>query len=112
VIKSGQLLCGGNVTNGKPDDVEALRRGVQMNLATVADLDFALRGSLRLRFRLGDLDPKARVPYRAVTGTENPWATPEYKARALDVSRRSVVLLKNANSALPLDKAALRTVAV
>jgi len=112
VIKSGQLLCGGNVTNGKPDDVEALRRGVQMNLATVADLDFALRGSLRLRFRLGDLDPKSRVPYRSLTGNENPWNTAEYKARALDVSRRTVVLLKNANNALPLNKTALKNVAV
>jgi beta-glucosidase len=111
VIKSGQLLCGGNVTNNKPDDVEALRRGVQMGLATTADLDFALRGSLRLRFRLGDLDPKSRVPYRNLTGNENPWNTAEYKARALDVSRRTVVLLKNANGTLPLSKT-LKNVAV
>jgi beta-glucosidase len=112
VIKSGQLLCGGNVTNNKPDDVEALRRAYTMNLVTVADLDFALRGSLRLRFRLGDLDPKSRVPYRSLTGNENPWNTADYKARALDVSRRTVVLLKNANNTLPLDKAALKNVAV
>ncbi|HEX2659914.1 MAG TPA: glycoside hydrolase family 3 C-terminal domain-containing protein [Polyangia bacterium] len=112
VVKSGQLLCGGNVTNGKPDDVEALRRAVTMNLVTTADLDFALKGALRLRFRLGDLDPKSYVPYRSLTGNENPWNTPEYKARALDVSRRSVVLLKNAANALPLDKASLKNVAV
>ena len=112
VIKSGQLLCGGNVTNNKPDDVEALRRAYTMNLVTVADLDFALRGSLRLRFRLGDLDPKSRVPYRSLTGNENPWNTADYKARALDVSRRTVVLLKNAGNALPLSKAALKNVAV
>ena len=112
VIKSGQLLCGGNVTNNKPDDVEALRRAYTMNLVTVADLDFALRGSLRLRFRLGDLDPKSRVPYRSLTGNENPWNTADYKARALDVSRRTVVLLKNAGNALPLNKAALKNVAV
>lgn len=112
VVKSGQLLCGGNVTGGKPDDVEALRRAVAMNLVSPADLDFALKGSLRLRFRLGDLDPKARVPYRSLTGMENPWNTAEYKARALDISRRSVVLLKNANNALPLDKTTLKNVAV
>ncbi len=112
VVKSGQLLVGGNVTGVKPDDIEALRRAFTMNLLTVADLDFALRGSLRLRFRLGDLDPKARVPYRSLTGTENPWTTADYKARALDVSRRTVVLLKNANNTLPLNKAALTNVAV
>jgi beta-glucosidase len=112
VVKSGQLLCGGNVTNGKPDDVEALRRAVQMNLIATTDLDAALRGSLRIRFRLGDLDPKSRVPYRSLTGNENPWNTAEYKARAVDVSRRTVVLLKNANGTLPLDKTALTSVAV
>ncbi len=112
VVKSGQSLCGGNVTSGKPDDVEALRRAAQMSLVTTADLDFALRGSLRLRFRLGDLDPKMRVPYRSLTGTENPWATAEYKARALDVSRRTVVLLKNANNTLPLAKTGMTNVAV
>src|SRR4029079_6491048 len=82
VIKSGQLLCGGNVTNNKLDVVEALRLGAQMGLATTADLDAALRGSLRLRFRLGDLDPKSRVPYRNLTGNENPGNTAAYKARA------------------------------
>ena len=112
MVKSGQLLSGGNVTNGKPDDVEALRRAYTMNLVTVADLDFALRGSLRQRFRLGDLDPKSRVPYRSLTGNENPWNTADYKARALDVSRRTVVLLKNARNALPLDRSTLRKVAV
>jgi beta-glucosidase len=112
VVKSGQLLTGGNVTNGAPDDVEALRRAYQMGLIAVADLDLALSGSLRLRFRLGDLDPKSRVPYRSLTGNENPWNTAEYKARALDVSHRTVVLLKNANGALPLDKTALKNVAV
>jgi beta-glucosidase len=111
VVKSGQLLCGGNVTNGKPDDVEALRRAVAMNLVAPADLDFAFRGALRLRFRLGDLDPKDRVPYRSLTGNENPWSTAEYKARALDISRRTVVLLKNANNTLPLAKT-LKNVAV
>jgi beta-glucosidase len=112
VVKSGQHLCGGNTTNGKPDDVEALRTGFKSNLLTTADLDSALAGSLRLRFRLGDLDPKSRVPYRSLTGNENPWNTADYKARALDVSRRTVVLLKNANNALPLDKTALKNVAV
>jgi beta-glucosidase len=112
VVKSGQLLCGGNVTNGKADDVEALRRAVTMNLIATADLDAALRGSLRIRFRLGDLDPKSRVPYRSLTGNENPWNTAEYKARAVDVSRRTVVLLKNANDTLPLSKTGLTNVAV
>ena len=52
------------------------------------------------------------MPYRSLTGNENPWNTPDYKARALDVSRRTVVLLKNADNALPLNKATLKNVAV
>jgi beta-glucosidase len=76
------------------------------------DLDAAARPLLRVRFRLGDFDPPSYVPYKSITGDETPWMTDEYKARALDVTRKSVVLLKNANGALPLDASAIGSVAV
>ena len=40
---------------------------------TVADMDAALRGNLRVRFRVGDLDPPDRVPGKQILGTETPW---------------------------------------
>ena len=79
---------------------------------TVADLDAVLRPVLRVRFRLGDLDPPSYVPYKAILGTETPWNTSEYKARALDVTHKTVVLLKNSGGALPLDRSAVKSIAV
>jgi beta-glucosidase len=74
---------------------------------TQAEVDAVLRPLLRVRFRLGDLDPASYVPHKSIRGTETPWNTAEYKQRALEVTRKSVVLLKNASNALPLDRAAL-----
>ena len=42
----------------------------------VADMDAALRGNLRVRFRVGDLDPPDRVPGKQILGTETPWNQP------------------------------------
>jgi beta-glucosidase len=81
-------------------------------LISEADVDGAIGPALRIRFRTGDFDPPADVPYRQVQGTETPWATPETAARALEVTRKTVVLLKNADAMLPLDRTALRNVAV
>src|SRR4029450_11311187 len=43
-------------------------------LMTIADIDAALRGNLRVRFRVGDLDPPDRVPGKQILGTETAWA--------------------------------------
>jgi len=83
-----------------------------MGLITEADVDAAIGPALRIRFRTGDFDPPASVPYKAIQSTETPWATDEAKARALDVTRRTIVLLKNANATLPLDRSKLKSVAV
>jgi beta-glucosidase len=86
--------------------------GFAMGLFTEADVDAAIGPALRVRFRTGDFDPPADVPYKAIQSSETPWATPEAKARALDVTRRTIVLLKNANATLPLDRTAIKSVAV
>ena len=68
--------------------------------------------SLRVRFRLGDFDPPSRVPYKKILATETPWTGATNKQRALDVTRKTVVLLKNASSTLPLAKTGFTTIAV
>jgi len=81
-------------------------------LMTIDDIDAALRGNLRVRFRVGDLDPPDRVPGKQIAGTETPWNdTPAWQAAA-DVARRTVVLLKNTSNKLPLAKTGLTKVAV
>jgi beta-glucosidase len=83
-----------------------------MGLITVADVDAALGPALRIRFRTGDFDPADRVPYKQILSTETPWLGDESIARARDVTRRTIVLLKNARATLPLDRAAISSIAV
>jgi beta-glucosidase len=81
---------------------------------TEADLDAALRGKYRTLIRLGLLDPPAMVPYSTIgaAGEVEPWTTEKHKSVARDVARESVVLLKNANGMLPLDRASIKSIAV
>ena len=51
-------------------------------------------------------------PFVDVDEAERVSNTPESQALALDAARRSIVLLKNANHVLPLDRTKLRTLAV
>ena len=73
-----------------------------------------LRGKFRTVIRLGLLDPPSIVPYSSIgsAGEPEPWTTEKHKHAALDVARESVVLLKNANGLLPLDKNAIKSIAV
>jgi beta-glucosidase len=89
-----------------------IENAYNMGLMTVAEMDAALRGNLRVRFRLGDLDPPDRVPGKKILGTETPWVQMPAWQTALDVTRKTVVLLKNADNKLPLGKTGLTTVAV
>jgi beta-glucosidase len=79
---------------------------------TKADMDAALRGNFRMRFRLGEFDPPAQVPYSTVDGNSTPWTSDTAKALARLVTQKSVVLLKNDGNLLPLDKTTLKSLAV
>ena len=89
---------------------EALQRG----LITEADVDAALRGLFRVSLRLGLLDPPERVPYAAIgaEGDPEPWNAPETRAFVREVTRKSIVLLKNSAHLLPLDRAKTKSIAV
>ncbi len=66
-----------------------------------------------MMIRLGLLDPPARVPYSSI-GQESidPWLTDKHKALALLAAQKSIVLLKNSDNLLPLDKRSLKSIAV
>jgi beta-glucosidase len=88
----------------------ALERG----LLTEADLDEALRGLFRVSIRLGLLDPPDRVPYAAIgaPGDPEPWNQPATKALVREVTRKSIVLLRNAAGLLPLDREKVESIGV
>ena len=92
---------------------DAVRGALQKGLLKEADIDRALRGNFRVMIRLGLLDPLDRVPYSSI-GREptDPWLTDKHKALALLASQKSIVLLKNSENLLPLDKKKLKSIAV
>jgi beta-glucosidase len=79
---------------------------------TEAEIDGLLRPKFRVTIRLGLLDPPEMVPYSKIKDSPEPWNTD----RDRDVSRRlaleSVVLLKNEDNILPLDKSKIKSIAV
>lgn len=92
---------------------DAVRGALKKGLLTEAEIDRALRGNFRVMIRLGLLDPPSRVPYASI-GREatDPWLTDKHKAVALLATQKSIVLLKNTNNLLPLDKQKLKSIAV
>jgi len=88
---------------------DSLGVAVRNGLLSEDALDTALRRLLRARFRLGMFDPPGRVPWADIPYRVND--SPEHRALALETARKSMVLLKNAGSILPLRKD-LRTIAV
>ncbi|HSV16438.1 MAG TPA: glycoside hydrolase family 3 C-terminal domain-containing protein, partial [Tepidisphaeraceae bacterium] len=83
---------------------------VRAGLLTEARLNDALTRVLRVRFRLGEFDPREAVPYSRISPDVIDNAA--HRQLALKVARESIVLLKNADHLLPLDRAKLKTIAV
>jgi beta-glucosidase len=94
--------------------VEPVTEAVQKGLLTEAQIDEGLRGLFRVSIRLGLLDPPARVPYAKIgaDGDPEPWSQPETRAFVREVTRKSIVLLKNSAGLLPLDRAKVKSIAV
>ncbi len=71
-------------------------------LVTEHDIDEALVQLFKIRFRLGMFDPSEMVPYAHIPAEAID--TPANQALALEVARQSLVLLKNKDGLLPLEK--------
>ena len=93
---------------------EAVNEALTRGLLKEADIDQALRGLFRVSIRLGLLDPPQRVPYSAIgaPGDPEPWAQPETRALVREVTRKSIVLLKNSAGLLPLERGKFKSIAV
>lgn len=99
-VKAGcDLTCG--------EEYSSLKEAVAKGLITEADIDKSVTRLMLARFKLGMFDPPS--PYSSITISEN--NTLEHKALARKVADESIVLLKNTNDALPLNKS-VKSVAV
>ncbi|MDD3431310.1 MAG: glycoside hydrolase family 3 C-terminal domain-containing protein [Bacteroidales bacterium] len=80
--------------------IEAVNKG----LIAESELDLSLKRLLKARFELGDFDPDSLVPW-----TRIPMSVVNCEAHqqlALEMARKSLVLLKNDKNVLPLPKKA------
>jgi len=91
----------------------AVRGALQRGLLTESDIDQVLKNNFRVMIRLGLLDPPSLVPYSRIGNeTEEPWLSQKHQSLARLITQKSIVLLKNAGNALPLDRTKLKSVAV
>ncbi|MEY4135210.1 MAG: hypothetical protein RL386_1560 [Bacteroidota bacterium] len=95
LIHSTDVECGNSV-------YATLLESVQTGKISPAALDTALSRLFLIRYRLGMFDPPEQVPFAAIP--ETAMDLPEHRAHALEMARKSLVLLKNEHQTLPLSK--------
>jgi beta-glucosidase len=91
-----------------PDCYQALLGLVRDGKLSEALIDRAVARNLRAKFLLGLFENPYVDPERAARVTDSQ----EHRALAADAARRSITLLKNENNILPLDRRALKSIAV
>lgn len=102
VMHGTDLECGQTV-------YKTLIDAVKTGLIKEEQINISLKRLFNIRFRLGMFDPVAMVKY-----AQTPAAVLEnaaHKAHALKMAQQSIVLLKNENNTLPLNKK-IKTIAV
>jgi len=101
-VKAGtDIECGNDYNNL----LEAHKRG----LITESEIDVAVKRIFTARFKLGMFDPDYMVPYAQIPFFVN--CSDYNNTLARIAAQKSIVLLKNSNNILPLDKN-LKTIAV
>lgn len=94
-VKSGM-----NVNCGRT--FEYLGKAVEKGLLTEDDIDHALVQLSKTKFRLGLFDPDDEIPFKELGPEEV--GSKEHRQLAREAAVKSMVLLKNRNNVLPLDK--------
>jgi len=102
-VKAGtDLECGVDYRN--------LMTAYERGLLTENDIDVAVKRLFTARFKLGMFDPDNMVPYAQIPYFVN--CSDYNNTLARTAAQKSIVLLKNQNSVLPLDKEKVKTIAV
>ncbi|MEZ5070406.1 MAG: glycoside hydrolase family 3 C-terminal domain-containing protein [Bacteroidales bacterium] len=93
------LMSGTDLNCG--DQYPALVAAVEQGLVPEADVDTAVTRLMVARMKLGMFDPSGMVPWSDLG--PGSIASKEHRKVALDMARKSMVLLKNDRNQLPLD---------
>jgi len=94
----------------RPSLKEALEKG----LVTEKEIEDAIYGNLRVLLKLGLLDNSPKNPYSdiGITDTIAPWSKRQAGDLVRKATEKSIVLLKNENILLPLNKEKIKSIAV
>jgi beta-glucosidase len=94
----------------RPSIKDALEKG----LITEKDIEEAIYGNFRVLLKLGLLDNSQQNPYTeiGIADTIAPWTREEARELARKATEKSIVLLKNENMLLPLQKDKIKSIAV
>lgn len=90
--------------------IEELEKLVKDGMIRETQIDDAVRRVLRYKFKLGLFDNPYK--YFDEERKNTTLLKPEHKKASLDLARKSMVLLKNENNLLPLEKGKHKTIAV
>ncbi len=94
-VKAGtDLACG--------EEYQFLNQAIEKGYLTEADIDLSVKRLFTARFKLGMFDPDSMVPWASITPAMND--TPEHSEFAREVARQSLVLLKNSQNVLPIQR--------
>jgi len=109
-LSAAAIQAGCDVDCG--DDIlpQHLKRAVADELVSEANISRAITRLLTVRVLLGEFDAPESVPYNNISF--DVVDSSAHRALALEAARQSIVLLKNDNNFLPLQKSKLKTVAV
>jgi beta-glucosidase len=102
------LEAGVDIELPDPDCYLTLEQQIKTGLIPLTMLETAVARVLRAKFQLGLFEEPLVDPTRAATLTNSR----EHQELAAEAARRSIVLLKNDRGLLPLDKQALKSIAV
>jgi beta-glucosidase len=89
-----------------------VKAALDKKLLTEADIDQGIRGNFRVMIKLGLLDPPDNDPYVKIKNGPEPWFNQSSKDFVKLITQKSIVLLKNSNNTLPLDKSKVKSIAV
>jgi beta-glucosidase len=92
----------------------SVKSALANGLLSYADIDSVIKGNFRVMLKLGLLDPPDMVADSkiGISDTTDPWLSEYNRAAVRDVTRKTIVLLKNSKKFLPLNRNKLKTIAV
>ncbi len=92
----------------------SIKEALEKGLVTEKEIEDALYGNFRVVLKLGLLDNSPKNPYTdiGITDTIAPWSKRQAGNLVRKATEKSIVLLKNENILLPLNKEKIKSVAV